>query len=675
MKERRLGGRPAQRRGGTATAALAAGLLFCMPLSGALAAETGKPQAAPPYQVPTVMSADGALFVEQGGVRVTMGVRPLHEGPVAEESVAGPRAGEEALVSLQILDSGSRTPLRGLRPAAWFQRRMPDAKPPSGEECLEMIRKLSSGALAAGSDVNLNRFFVFSLNSDRSITVVNPLVSFSRTKLAGIMTLPADASDWLQVPSRSDLWVTMPAKGSLARIDTRSRRIAKEVEVGGKPGRLASSDGGRWIWIGDEEDGAVTVLGADELTVKSRFPIGKGRVLLASDREGGRIFAAATDRVVILDGRDIAVAGTADLPDTPVAMAVSHLAGALLLASDSGRIQVRDAQSGALRKEIQLQPGISDVGVTPDGRWALAVNRRTASVGILDVSSGTLTRTIEVEPEPDRVVFTSQFAYVRSIASSKLTLIQWTKLGAPGDLPVLTVPMGQSAPGEAAGVFAGAPLQPLPSGGAIIAASQSDRLLYYYMEGMNAPMGSYQNTSRVPLAVQIVDESLREDAPGLYATTAMFESGGTYDMPFALDSPRMAGCFEVTVQGSAAPGGRSSGAMLKATLQSPLDPIAHGRPVRLAFLLADPKTGEPIRGLPDVGILTFQPPGLFQVRLQAKEKGDGVYEAEVTYPEAGEYIVLASCPSLGAAYGDLGDARISAVDAGVRDSAAKEDKP
>jgi hypothetical protein len=672
MRDQTFGMRPARRDRGTAIAALVAGLMFFPSAAGAVGVDGEKPQAARPYQVPPVKKVDGLPLVEQGGVRVTLGLRPAQEIPALEPTATRPRVGEEILLSLQILDSGSRMPLRGVRPAAWLLRRAPEAKPPSGEECLEMIRKLSSGALAAGSDVDLNRFYVFSLNADRSITVVDPLVSFSRTKLAGIMTLPADPSDWLQIPSRSEIWVAMPSRGSVARIDTRKRRIVGEADVGGRPWRLAVSDDGRRIWIGDESSGAITVLGAEDMSVSSRFPIGKGRVLVVSDREGGRVFAAASDRIAILDGGDPAVVAASDLPEPAAAMALSHLAGALLLASESGRVQIRDAGDAALRGEVRLQPGLSDIGVSPDGRWALAANRRGGSVDVLDVSSGSLTRTIQVEPEPERIVFTPQFAYVRSVASSRMALVQWTRLDEPGEVPVLTIPVGQNAPGESAGAFAGPPLQPVPAGGAVIAASQADRLLYYYMEGMSAPMGSYQNTSRVPLAVQIVDESLREDAPGLYATTAKFESGGTYDMPFVIDSPRMAACFEVTVSGSAAAG--RSAAMLRATFQAPQEPIVHGRPVRLSFLLADAASGDPIRGLPDVGIMTFRPPGLFQSRLKAEERSDGFYEAEVIYPGAGEYLVLASCPSMGASFGDLGDARIKVVEP-VTERSPEEDKP
>ena len=40
-------------------------------------------------------------------------------------------------------------------------------------------------------------------------------------------------------------------------------------------------------------------------------------------------------------------------------------------------------------------------------------------------------------------------------------------------------------------------------------------MIYYYSEGMAAPMGNFQNYRRVPRAVKVVDRSLREEARGL----------------------------------------------------------------------------------------------------------------------------------------------------------------
>src|SRR4029450_12303692 len=75
----------------------------------------------------------------------------------------------------------------------------------------------------------------------------------------------------------------------------------------------------------------------------------------------------------------------------------------------------------------------------------------------------------------------------------------------------------------------------------------ADQVIYYYTEGMAAPMGHFGNYRRQPLAVLVRDASLREAEPGVYRTKAKLTGRGAYDVAFLLDSPRFFHCFELTV--------------------------------------------------------------------------------------------------------------------------------
>ena len=83
-----------------------------------------------------------------------------------------------------------------------------------------------------------------------------------------------------------------------------------------------------------------------------------------------------------------------------------------------------------------------------------------------------------------------------------------------------------------------------PEGNSVILANPVDKTLYYYQEGMAAPMGNFQNYRREPLAVLVVDRSLRETAPGVYSTTVKLPASGHYDVAFLTDSPRISHCFD-----------------------------------------------------------------------------------------------------------------------------------
>ena len=44
----------------------------------------------------------------------------------------------------------------------------------------------------------------------------------------------------------------------------------------------------------------------------------------------------------------------------------------------------------------------------------------------------------------------------------------------------------------------------------MLVANAADQAVYYYREGMAAPMGTFKTYSCEPLAVMVVDRSLRE---------------------------------------------------------------------------------------------------------------------------------------------------------------------
>ena len=71
-------------------------------------------------------------------------------------------------------------------------------------------------------------------------------------------------------------------------------------------------------------------------------------------------------------------------------------------------------------------------------------------------------------------------------------------------------------------------------------ADMHDRAIYYYKEGMAAPMGTFTNYKREPMAVQVVDRSLHEArlTPGVYETVAKLGKPGVYDVIFFSTRPR-----------------------------------------------------------------------------------------------------------------------------------------
>jgi hypothetical protein len=81
----------------------------------------------------------------------------------------------------------------------------------------------------------------------------------------------------------------------------------------------------------------------------------------------------------------------------------------------------------------------------------------------------------------------------------------------------------------------------------MLVANVADKQIYYYTEGMAAPMGNFENYKREPRAVLVADRSMREVKTGTYETVTRLPRDGAYDVAFLLDSPRIMHCFEAKV--------------------------------------------------------------------------------------------------------------------------------
>jgi hypothetical protein len=193
---------------------------------------------------------------------------------------------------------------------------------------------------------------------------------------------------------------------------------------------------------------------------------------------------------------------------------------------------------------------------------------------------------------------------------------------------------------------------PAPEAGSMLLANPADQMIYYYSEGMAAPMGNFQNYRRVPRAVKVVDRSLREESLGVYSTTARLPKEGVYNVSLLLDSPRVVHCFEAVAQSNPAmtPDRQTS---LRIEYLNKEKALITGEAHKIRFRLTDRETKRPNSVLKDVGVLVFLSPGMWQERHVARSVGDGLYEITVNLPEEGVYFVFVESPSQRIQYREL----------------------
>jgi DNA-binding beta-propeller fold protein YncE len=299
---------------------------------------------------------------------------------------------------------------------------------------------------------------------------------------------------------------------------------------------------------------------------------------------------------------------------------------------------------------MKTKPGARSIRFAPGGRYGFVLNTKESTIFIFDAASNRMLHEVKVGKAPDQILFSDTFAFVRSLDTEIVSMLRLATIGKEVD--ITDFPGGQIAPGNGPTPVRADSIVLAPEGNAVIVANPVDKVLYYYTEGMAAPMGNFQNYRREPLAAMVVDRSLREIKPGVYSTTIKLPASGRYDVAFLNDSPRVSHCFNLTAE---------SNPLLKEAKPVALS-IEHqvkekelkvSQDFTFRFKLIDTATGHPKSDLQDVQVLTFLSPGVWQRRDIAKPVGDGVYELKINVPEAGVYMLFVESPSMRVRYTDL----------------------
>ncbi len=593
--------------------------------------------------------------------------RYVKDGVIVEFSAApAPGAGalmegETAELRFRLLDEATGQPLRGATPGAWMDMAYAIQAQDGGEQksCKDKISLYLRGTVGIRPMVDLNGYYVAVLNRDPSVSIIDPLVSMAgRTSTLARVILPKPGADWVQSADGSRLYVSMPAAGQVAVIDTSDFKLAAVVDAGRRPTRVVLQPDGRYLWVGNDARAAdasgVTVIDTEILKPVKHFATGAGHHEIALSEDSRHAFITNRDAGTLtrVDVRALELAGEAKLGGVPISVGYSALSKAAYVADGrQGVVTVLGGPHFAPGKRIALRPGLGPLRFTPDGRYALVTNPGEDLVHVIDASSNERVHDIGVKGQPYQVAFTSAFAYVRALASERVTMINLLSLER-GATPVLQSFAAGTVPPRAAGELPLADsLSAAATDAAMLVVNPGDNTTYFYMEGMNAPMSNYQSQGASARAVTVIDRSLQELEPGVYTSRVRIPAAGRYDVAFALNTPRLLHCFSAEAQANPAMAPAQGRVAVEFMLDKREVPLGATVPVR--FRIKDAATGAPKAGLDDVRVLSYLVPGQRRAETFAKEVGPGVYEAPVAIAEHGAYSIRVASKRLGKDYREL----------------------
>ncbi|BCR04427.1 hypothetical protein DESUT3_14960 [Desulfuromonas versatilis] len=592
------------------------------------------------------------------GVRVEFSIEPDEEARRESRTV---REAEIAEIKFRITDAKSGAPISPLEPAVWVNLVKERQKDEEKLSCKDQIGLYLQGMLGFQADIDLNKFYMLVLNDDKSISVVDPILGVNGiTQLYALITLKGRGEDWTTSENQKYLFVTMPEIGQVAKIDLETFKVVATLQAGSNTVRIALQPDGRYIWVGnngaDREKSGVTVINANDFSVAGFIPTGAGHHEIAFSNDS--LFAYVTNSeestLSVIDTQALKKTKDLKVGERPVALYFSELSRSAYVAAEAdGSLTIVDGSTQEIRETLPLDPGLIALRFAPGDRWGFIANSLTNKVYILDASSQSVAHSLEIGNKPHQVVFTESFAYVRSLGTAELTLIplkQLTRETLPG---LQTIPIGTLPPGQYPLTSVADAIVPTGEYYTVLAVNPADRLVYYYMEGMNAAMGSFPTYGRVPRAVRVVDRSMQEKQRGVYSAKLRIPKEGKYDVAFLIDSPWVYNCFAFTAE--------PNPNLSRPKVDEPprLEVLSNqlnfpvGRDFNLRFALKRRSGDLPLTGIPDVSLLVTRPPGNWQSRLQAKPLEDGTYEANIRADRPGVYSVYFAVPSLNFDYRQL----------------------
>jgi YVTN family beta-propeller protein len=522
------------------------------------------------------------------------------------------------------------------------------------DPCREKIGYFLQGGLTYRPDIDVNAWYILALNSKASITVIDPLLGYGGQRIVTLIMLNSPGEDWVMGRDARSLFVALPTTGEVAVIDTAAWKVSTNIKVGRNPVRLVLQQDGRYLWVG--HDGGVSVIDTERREVVKQIATGAGRHDIALGEGDYQAFVSnpAEGTVSLIDVATLSTAATIRIGGSPGAIAYSPLARAAYVAdAKTGTISAIDPGARKVTATMQAKPGLYALQFTTEGRWGFSASPLANEVVVFDASTNRIANRIDVDGAPDQVSIGGRFAYVRSTSKAEVSLIALDSLGNGRQPFVKTIPGGDNAPLADASLPASAPvIVPTPDQGSVLLANPSDKTIYFYAEGMNAPIGSFPNMRRELRAALAVDHRLRETEPGVYTAHLRLPAGGDFDVAFHMSSPPVSHCFTVTAEQDPALTARSAKPYRLEFVSEDRD-FAAGETARVQVRLVNPRTSQPIADLTDLEVQIFQVPGTWRALQPAKSLGDGLYEVTIELPRAGVYYLHVASRSLRARYNDL----------------------
>ncbi len=536
--------------------------------------------------------------------------------------------GDAVTLKFSIKDTLSKQGLSGVFPAAWMSQDYLI----ENRSCKRKIETFLSSSILDQPELDLNVYYVLTMNEDASINVVDPLFGYGGSKLLNRIVLNSPGMDWALTDNQNYLFVSMPKAKQVAVIKTTTWEVVKNLDIPGIPVHTEFQADEAYLWVTyvseeeeNEEKTGVVAINVQNQNIEKVIPTGNGwhEITISDDNQFVYITNAKSNNVSAIDIHSLAVKNQIAVADNPTTITWSNLAQAAYVGHKSlGEITVIDGEKQAISTTINVGKGLEQVTFAPGHRYGFVVNPAKDEVSIFDASSNRIVQVADVDSQPDQVNFSDGIAYIRHRNSENILMIALPTIGQMGaPVQVVDFPGGQNPAGKTNYPSVASGIVQAVGESAVLVANPWDQTVYFYMEGSAAPMGSFSNYSREPRAVMVVDRSLQEKEKGVYQTSVQLPKPGVYDVAFFMNTPRIVHCFQLKIAPNPALQRKEAFEQM-GTLKIdflPQEEQATNLNSTVKFQVKDRKTGELLGGLEDVKVMVMTPSATWHSRDWAKD--------------------------------------------------------
>jgi YVTN family beta-propeller protein len=350
--------------------------------------------------------------------RKVEGIRYADRGAVSFKGLTEP----VSVVAVVPDDGDPAVRLRSFRPPPTQRRRFP-------VRLVASVAVVAAAALVAG--------LVMAIRPGTPTLAGNTIgvIDEATGELIETMALPGRPGD--MAAGVDGIWVTLPDRASVVRMDPEARNVVDTIPVGRDPSGIVSAMGS--VWVTNSADGTVSRISPNTGTVTQTIEVGSGPLDVALGAGSLWVVDGTDDTVWQLDARTGEVTRTIPVGDRPSAIAVG--AEAIWVANfSSASVSKLDPARGEVVAEVSVGNGPADVAAGREQVWV--ANSMDGTVSVIDPSTNAVGATVPVGDGPRAVAEAGPAAWVATEFDRRVVRVE-----EGGESVSEAIPIGNSPTG------------------------------------------------------------------------------------------------------------------------------------------------------------------------------------------------------------------------------------